>query len=157
MTGRCEMKDGFGTHEKILMRGGFVAMILIAFIAILMHSVSAAVVYLVCGMIGGMLVIYRFLCVFCPYPYHFSDCLFMPYWMISAVAKEREGEPGAADMAGFTIVAMILIVFPQYWLLQHVGLAVAFWVITIFFAVAFPMIYCNRCRHQRCMFNRARG
>lgn len=150
-----DLKDGFQPHEKIIMRIGLAAMILLAFFAILMHSVSAAVVYIVCSGVGGLLVVYRFLCVYCPYPYHFSDCLFMPPKMVSALAKEREGECGAGDMAGTTIVMLILIVFPQYWLLKHTGMAVAFWAIAIFFAIAFPAIYCNRCRHKRCMFNRA--
>lgn len=155
MTDNCNFKDHFETHEKIIMRVGFLALILIAFFAILMHSASAAIVYLIASMIGGLLVVYCFLCVYCPYPYHFSDCLFMPYQLITGVAKEREGECGAGDMAGLTIVMMILLVFPQYWLFQHMGMAIAFWAILVFFAVAFPMIYCNRCRHQRCMFNRA--
>ncbi len=155
MENECTVKDHFELHEKLLMRGGFGIIILLAFLAILRHEPSAAFVYLAAAMIGGLLVVYRFLCVYCPYPYHFSDCLFIPYQAIKGVAKKREGECDAIDKAGTLLVTLIIVVFPQYWLFMHPWMAITFWVVALAFLLVFPLYYCKRCRHRQCMANRA--
>ena len=150
------MKDGFSLREKIFMRLGFFGFIFVAAAAVYRGTLPGAVLYLALGGIIALLVVYRFLCVLCPYPYEYATCLFFPHFIVSKVAKRRPGSMGRIDTIGVSVATIVLLAYPQYWLYRDVRFAVAFWALALPTLVAIPIRYCRRCRHRACTFNRVK-
>jgi hypothetical protein len=149
------LKDGFAWYEKLLARAGLAGMVLVGAIAIYLASPWAAVAYLLFGLVGGLLAIYDFLCVYCPYPYQYSDCLFFPAPLLTAIVKRRTGKIYWLRKALLVLIVAGLILVPQYWLWDNRALLAGFWALAAAIALAFPGYYCRRCRHGQCPLNRA--
>ena len=149
------LKDSFTWSERLLLRGLLAAMLGIGVYGIYPHRPAAAAAYLAFAAIGGLLVIYDFLCVYCPYPFDRSSCLFFPPPLLTAVANRRHGRIHWLRKAGLLLVGAGLVVIPQYWLWGNWGPFAAFWIVTIPLGLVFPLYYCKRCRHARCPFQSA--
>ncbi len=151
------LKDGFAWHEKLLVRLGLAGLVGVGVVGIYLESASAAVAYVAFAAVGGLLLVYDFLCVYCPYPYEHADCLFFPHQLLSATVKRRSGNiPGIRKLL-FLLTAAGLVLIPQYWLWGRWGLLAAFWVLAAPVGLVFPLYYCRRCRHGQCALNRAGG
>lgn len=148
------LKDGFAWYEKLGIRGGLAGVVAIGAIGIYLESPAVAIAYLALGLVGGVLVIYDFLCVYCPYPYEYSDCLFFPRQLLTMVVNRRTGKIGAVRKALLVLTAGVLVLIPQYWLWGHWGLLAGFWALAVPLGLAFPIYYCPRCRHGACAMNR---
>jgi hypothetical protein len=147
---QAELKDGFSWLEKLLMRGGLAAVVGIGAFAIYNSSQWTAVGYLVFVAIGGLVVMYDSLCVYCPYPYKHSDCLFFPYQLVASV-KTMRTTPISWFRKGLSALAFLgIVAIPQYWLWGQWGLFVAFWALTVLGSIAVPLHFCRHCRHGRC-------
>jgi hypothetical protein len=150
---QVEFKDGFSWLEKLLMRGGLVAVVGIGAFAIYRSNSWAAVGYLLFVGIGGLVVMYDSLCVYCPYPYKHSDCLFFPYQLVASVTTMRT-TPISWFRKGLSALAFLgIVAIPQYWLWGQWGLFVAFWALTVLGGIAVPLHFCRHCRHGRCPMN----
>ena len=108
------LKDGFTPYEKLIVRSAFGALCCIGAVGIFLQSSLAAVGYLLFVGAGALLVVYDLLCVYCPYPFEHSDCLFFPYQLLARVTKMRQGRiPWLRKM----LVAVVfggLVAVPQY-------------------------------------------
>ena len=145
---------GFKSWEKLLMRLAFYGYLLIGFYAIYIESVAWGLGYLLfCGLGMIFLVLYG-LCANCPYPYQFSDCLFLPYNVIKRLYKYRGGNMTRLDKIGFMVVFAGTILIPQFWLINHFKLLCLFWILALPICIAFPIYYCRRCRHFNCPLNK---
>jgi hypothetical protein len=149
------LKDRFAWYDKLLARAVLAGMVLVGAIAIYRGSPWAAAAYLGFGLVGGLLVIYDLLCVYCPYPYQYNDCLFFPAPLLAAVAKRRTGKIPWLRKALLVVIVAALVLVPQYWLWDNPALLAGFWALAAAIAVAFPGYYCRRCRHGQCPLNRA--
>ena len=152
---RCHSsrKDGFGRPEKILMRSGFYGFVLVGAWAIGRQDLTWATVYMAGAVIGLLLVVYLFLCRYCPYPFHYGDCLFFPHQWLAAVVRPPRGRMGWHHQLGFTLVMILLVGFPQPWLLAEPKIMPVFWLLAGPTVAALPIYYCRRCRHRQCVFN----
>ena len=147
-------KDGFGRLEKVLMRIGFYGFVLIGAAGIFLQRPVFGMVY-VAGAVAGLLwVVYGLLCRYCPYPYHYSDCLFFPYRWLAALKAPPAGRMGWLHQCGFTLVMLALLLVPQPWLMDDLQRLLLFWLLAGPTVAALPMYYCRRCRHRQCAFNR---
>ena len=152
---RCPaLKDGFAWYEKLLARGGLAGMMVIGVVGIGVQSTAAAAGYLVFAAVGSVLVIYDLLCVYCPYPYQHSDCLFFPHPLLWSVVGQRTGAIPWFRRGLFLAVTGGLVVIPQFWLWANWPLFAAFWLVTVPLGRSFPLFFCRRCRHRRCPINR---
>lgn len=153
---RCPaLKDGFTWYEKLLTRGLLAGMIGVGAVGVWVASPGAAIGYLAFAAVGGLLVVYGLLCVYCPYPYQHADCLFFPYPLVSRVAPQRAGAIGPVRKLLLVAVSAGLVLVPQYWLWGNWPLLAAFWLLAAALATVFPSYYCRRCRHVRCPLNAA--
>lgn len=84
-------KDGFAWQEKLLVRAGLASLLCVGTIGIGRENLAVAVGYLLFALVGGLLLVYDFLCVYCPYPYKYSDCLFFPRQLLTHVVQRRTG------------------------------------------------------------------
>jgi hypothetical protein len=147
--------DGFTWYDKLVMRAGLVAIVAIGAAGIYLQSPAAAAAYLVFGAAGGLLVVYDLVCVYCPYPFQHSDCLFYPHPLVSRVTELRTG-PIPLWRKGLTaLVFGGLVALPQYWLWGNWALLAAFWAVAVPLGVLTPIRFCRRCRHHRCPLNMA--
>jgi len=72
------LNDHFSWYEKLIARACLAGAILTAGVGIYRENKSIAIGYAVFIALGSLLVIYDSLCVYCPYPFAYSDCLFYP-------------------------------------------------------------------------------
>ena len=149
------LKDRFSWYEKLLTRVGLVGLVGVGALGIYLESPAAASGYLAFALVGGLLVVYDCLCVYCPYPYEHSDCLFFPPQLVTGVVKRRTGKIHWLRKVLLLVTAAGLVLIPQYWLWGRWGLLALFWILAALIGVAFAVYYCPRCRHGGCPMNRA--
>jgi len=151
------LKDQFSWYEKLAARACLAGVILAAATGIYQENKTAAVGYVVFVAIGALLVVYDSLCVYCPYPFQYSDCLFYPYQIVARLAKLRSGKIHWARQAVTVLVFGGMFAIPQFWLWGHWVLFAVFWGLTLLLAILMPLYLCGRCRNRRCLANRATG
>ena len=148
-----DLKDGFSWLEKLFMRGGLAAVVGIGVFAIYGSDPRVAIGYLMFVAIGGLVVIYDSLCVYCPYPYKHSDCLFFPYQLVTSVTTMRT-TPISWFRKGLSALAFLgIVAIPQLSVWGQWGLFGAFWALTVVGGIAVPLHFCRHCRHGRCPMN----
>lgn len=153
---RVELKDRFAWYEKLLMRGGFAALVAIGTLAIYWHSLPAAGGYLLFVAVGGLAVIYDSLCVYCPYPFEHEDCLFFPAPLLTRVSAQRVGAISPLRKLISAVAFLGIVAIPQPWLWGQWPWFAAFWALAAAGAVFIPFHFCRRCRHRRCPMNLVR-
>lgn len=150
-------KESFAWYDKLLARGGLAALLCIGTIGIYRESLVATAGYLLFALVGGLLLVYDFLCVYCPYPYEYSDCLFFPHHFLTGVVGRRTGRIHWSRKTLFLATVAGVVLIPQYWLWGSWGLLAGFWTLAATIGLAFSLHYCGRCRHGRCALHQAVG
>ena len=150
---QVELKDGFTWYEKLFMRGGLAAVVGIGVLAIYRSDPLVATGYLLFVALGGLVVMYDSLCVYCPYPFKHSDCLFFPYQLVASVTTLRTTSIPWFRKALSALVFMGIVAIPQYWLWGQWSLFGAFWALIVVGGIVVPLRFCRRCRHRRCPMN----
>jgi len=148
-----KLKDGFAWYEKLFMRVGLAAVVGIGAVAIYHSNPPVAIGYLVFVGLGGLVVMYDSLCVYCPYPYKHSDCLFFPYQLVASVTTLRTTPITWSRKALSALVFMGIVAIPQYWLWGRWSLFAAFWTLTVAGGITVALRFCRYCRHRRCPMN----
>jgi len=149
------LKERFTWYEKLVARACLGVAVCAAALAMYRENAVMALGYLVSVGLGGLLVVYDFLCVYCPYPFHYSDCLFYPYQLAARFTRLRSGRISGVRKAAIAVVFGGMFALPQYWLWANWDLFALFWAATLPLAVLIPRHLCRRCRHDRCPLNRA--
>jgi hypothetical protein len=147
--------DKFAWYEKVLARLGVVALVGVGAWGMYLQSPVAAVVYLVLAGVGGVLVIFELLCVYCPYPYQQNDCLFFPPQLLTRLTERRHGAISPTRKTLLALVGAGLVLIPQYWLWGNWALLAGFWVLVALIGLGFGLHFCRRCRHGQCPLNSA--
>jgi len=151
------LKDGFTWYEKLIVRSAFGAICCIGAVAIYLQSGLAAAGYLLFVAAGALLVVYDCLCVYCPYPFERSDCLFFPHQFLSSITEMRRGKISWLRKLLLVVVFGGVVAIPQYALWGNWSLFAAFWALAVPVGVVMPLHFCPRCRHLRCPANLAGG
>jgi len=152
---RPALMDGFAWYQKLIMRAGLGAIVALGTAGIYLENRTAAAAYLFFGAVGALLVVYDLVCVYCPYPFQHSDCLFFPYQLLARVTGLRAGAIPLWRKGLAALVFGGLIAVPQYWLWGHWGLMAGFWAVAAVLGPFMAMGFCRRCRHYRCPLNMA--
>ena len=151
-----DLIERFSLFEKLLMRVGFYGFIIVGACGIFLESTAWGLIYAGFVVLGlNFVVLYRF-CSRCPYPFQYSDCLFIPAGLIKKKCKFRAEPMGTLDMIGSAVIMAGLGVIPQYWLLKNHVLLILFWIFCLPVLAALPLYFCRRCRHFKCPLNSAR-
>lgn len=147
------LKDGFAWHEKMIARTCIGGIVFAGAIAMYQENRAIALSYLAFVAVAGAIVIYDALCVYCPYPSKYSDCLFYPYQLVARFVPLRGGRIPWVRKAVTAVAFGGIFAFPQYWLWGNWGLFALFWALTLPLAALIPLYLCRRCRHERCPMN----
>jgi len=148
-------KDSFAWYEKLIARSCLGGAIVVGAVSIYQSSLTFAVGYLLLAAVGGLLVVYDFLCPYCPYPFSHSDCLFYPYQLLAWVTEIRGGRIHWVRNLGTVAAFGAIFAVPQYWLWGQWSLFAVFWGCTLPLVLLFPLHLCRRCRHERCPMHQA--
>lgn len=154
---KVELKDGFTWREKLLMRAGAAGMIGIGAVGSYLHDPRVALGYVLFVAIAGAGVMYDFLCVYCPYPFRYSDCLFFPYPLVAAVKTRRTTAIPQSRKVLAAIAFGGIVILPQYALWGQWILFAVFWGLAAILGVTIPLRFCRRCRHGHCPVNLVPG
>ena len=71
-------KDSFSTAEKFFMRISFYVFVLFGIVGLFVENWIVGVIYLAFVIFSVQVLLLRMFCRYCPYPYQYSTCLFMP-------------------------------------------------------------------------------
>jgi len=149
------LKDRFAWYEKLIARTCVGGIVVAGALAIDQDSRPIALSYVALVAAAGAIVIYDALCVYCPYPFKYADCLFYPYQLVARLTSLRSGRISSLRKAVTALAFGGIFAVPQYWLWGNWGLFAVFWALTLPLAVLIPLHLCRRCRHGRCPMNRA--
>jgi hypothetical protein len=126
-----------------------------AFYAIFNRSTAWLILYvLLC--LSAIAIVYRYYCTHCP---HYTregkttKCMF--FWGIPKFFQGRPGPLGFLDKTLSIAAAVVVIVFPLYWLFQQPGLLVIFILSLTIFMVTIRRNECGRCIYFDCPANKA--
>ena len=151
----CGWIDRFTWQQKALMRTGWFGFMAVGVWGIFLQDPLWALLYLIYGAAGFVLVVLPGLCSHCPYPSRFSTCLFLPAGLVARFYPYRGPQMSPAGKAAVAVVMVGMVVIPQFWLISSKGLLLLFWLLAVPVIAAFPLHYCRRCRHTGCPMNRA--
>jgi hypothetical protein len=151
---RLALRDGFAWYEKLIARACLGGMVFAAALAMPQDNKPIALGYLAFVAVAGAIVIYDALCVYCPYPFKHSDCLFYPYQLVARFARLRLGRISWVRKAVTAVAFGGIFSVPQYWLWGKWGLFALLWALSLPLAALIPLHLCRRCRHERCPMNR---
>jgi hypothetical protein len=146
-------KDHFTLTERILMRAGWGGFMLTGFFGIYKQDPIWAWGYAVLGILGFLMLVIPFLCVHCPYPYHYSTCLFIPPGFLKRFYPYRGPKMSAFGKIAVFVVLACMVVLPNLWLVTDLPLLLLFWIFGLPTIASFPAYYCKQCRHTGCPMN----
>jgi hypothetical protein len=147
-------KDSFSTAEKLFMRISFYIFILFGIVGLFVENWIAGVIYLVFVIFSQQVLLLRMFCRYCPYPYQYSTCLFMPLRNFKGIDQKQEKMPSINRHApAIAFAGMYLI--PQYWIVRNLFFFIGFWVFGLIVGLGLTLHFCGSCRHVQCPINRA--
>ena len=145
--------ERFTLLQKILMRLGFYGFMIVGAYGVYLESILWGLIYSGFVIFGLELGFLYFLCCHCPYPYNYSDCLFVPFWLVKKQYKFRSAPLSILDKIGFIAIMAGFVVIPQYWLLKNYTILILFWIFCLPTLASFPFYLCRRCQHFQCPGN----
>jgi hypothetical protein len=147
-------KDSFSTAEKLVMRISFFIFILFGIVGVFVANWIVGVIYLVFVIFSLEVLLLRMFCSYCPYPYQYSTCLFMPLRNFKGIDQKQEKMPFINRHApAIAFAGMYLI--PQYWIVRNLFFFIGFWVFGLIVGLGLIIHFCGSCRHVQCAMNRA--
>jgi len=148
--------EKFSLFEKIFMRIGFYSFIIIGAYGIFSVNTLWALIYIGFVLLGLTFGLLYCLCSHCPYPYKFSDCIFLPFVAIKKLYNFRSESMKIWEKTGFIVTITGLVAIPQYWLLKNFTILVIFWIFCLPTLAGLIFYFCKQCHHVNCPFNLAR-
>ena len=119
-------------------------------VTVLDASTAAAAVYVVIIILAPPVMVYSF-CTKCECREH--SCAHVLPGMLAARMPERSGNTYTVqDVAGVAIPALLLFLFPQYWLAQRPMMLLLFWVLACAGLFEIRLFVCKKCGNTICPF-----
>lgn len=147
-------KDSFSTVEKLFMRISFYIFVLFGIVGLFVENWIVGVIYLVFVIFSLEVLLLRMFCRYCPYPYQYSTCLFMPLRNFKRIVQKEEKMPLINRLApAIAFGGMYLI--PQYWIVKNLFFFIGFWIFGLIVGLGLTIHFCGSCRHVQCPINRA--
>lgn len=127
---------------------------LIAFFVVFAESALYGAIYLGI-LILAPLVILRLYCTKCPCQ---ENCAHVfPGKIAARFFAKREGPYTATDILFFGLAMLLLIGYPQIWLIADQGFLLIYWILVILGGIQVLFVLCRRCGNHYCMLNRIVG
>lgn len=144
----------FSAADKIFARAAFSGLFILGGIALVRVHPLGTVIYLAAALSTVMALAVKWFCPLCPYPSEFNDCLFFPTAVIRRFSRYRTAGKKKPNTAAASLTLGLLILFPQYWLIQSWPLFLLFWILMAFVGFRTSRYLCRHCRFIRCPLNK---
>jgi len=115
-------------------------------------SLPLGIVYFICIPLSFLITLYNY-CRKCPHVAS-KTCRHVLFgWIISKLFKPIQPSKYTVKEAFVSLIPLVFIViFPQYWLVQSIGLFIAFWVLMLAAVVIVRIGVCIGCKNVNCLF-----
>ena len=147
-------KDSFSTVEKLFMCISFYVFVLFGIVGLFVENWIVGVIYLVFVILSLQVVLPRMFCCYCPYPYQYSTCLFLPLRNFEGIDQKKEGMRLINRLAPVIVFGGMYLI-PQYWIVKNLFFFIGFWVFGLIVGLGLPIHFCGSCKHVQCPINRA--
>lgn len=128
------------------------AALLIACCQLFLSSPVLALIYFICIPLAFLFTLYNY-CTKCP---HVQDgtCRHVVFgWVVVKLFKIRSPSKYTLKEIILALAPIAaLLIFPQYWLFQNIGLFTVFWVLMLIAVVIVRTGVCISCRNSNCKF-----
>ncbi len=119
--------------------------------SIFQSSAPLTITYLGANAVLFMVVVYSY-CSKCPCRLHSCGHI-MPGKLTILLPGRKEEKYNLLDFLGVTIPLLIIIIFPQFWLVKHSLFLVFFWVLIIITLIEIRLSVCKECDNNYCPLN----
>lgn len=116
--------------------------------AIAQSSILLAILYLCIVALCGLVILYSYCC---KCPCRLTSCAHLiPGRLTTVLPRRMVGKYALVDFIGFAVPMIIIILFPQYWLVKKVPYLVAFWLLIIIAIADSYSVVCIGCENRFC-------
>ena len=153
----CEkekFKDSFSTKEKLIMQISFFVFLIFGQIGIAIENWLAGLIYFVFVIFSLQVLLLKMFCCYCPYPYQYSTCLFVPLKIFKNIEQKRGDMPLLNRLAPLIAFGGMYLI-PQYWIIKNLFFFIGFWIFGLIVGLGLVIHFCGSCRHVKCPLNRA--
>ena len=112
------------------------------------------IIYLVFVLFSLDVLLLRMFCSYCPYPYQYSTCLFIPLRRFKRI-QQKKGNMSLINRIAPIIAFGGIYLIPQFWIYKNPFFFIGFWIFGIIVWLGLIIHFCRSCRHVQCPFNRA--
>ena len=151
---KTRFKNSFSAKEKILMQISFYIFIIFGIVGTAIESRWAGFIYLTFVIFSFQVLLLRMFCSYCPYPYQYSNCLFIPLRLFNKIKYKQEKMPFINRLAPLIAFGGLYLI-PQYWIIKSLFFFIGFWVFGLIVMLGLITRFCGSCRHVQCPLNRA--
>lgn len=143
--GRSAMKDKL--HGIISLVLCFLSF-MVGIVGIAKYSGINSMSYIGIILLGMTTVIYSYCCkCVC----RLSNCgHFLPGKVTKMLPKRKQGKYNLIDYVGVMIPLLIIVLYPQIWLIKNAFLLVLFWLLLIAAVIEILSCVCTKCDNTRC-------
>lgn len=112
-----------------------------------------SLVYLVIGIISGLIIVFSF-CSKCPCKS--TSCGHVFPGKLTKYLPERDVTPyETTDLLGVAIPVLVLVLFPQLWLIDDLRILGAFWCLILVAVLDISLFVCKDCKNRCCPINKS--
>lgn len=147
-------KDSFSATERIFMQISFYIFIVFGIVGIAIENWIVGLIYLVFVIFSLQVLLLRMFCCYCPYPYQYSTCLFIPLRIFKKIEQKKEDMRLINRLAPLIAFGGMYLI-PQYWIIKNLFFFIGFWIFGVIVGLGLIIYFCGSCRHVQCPLNRA--
>lgn len=74
-----------------------------------------------------------------------------PGMLTRVLPQRKQGPYSFRDITATGLFLVVIVVFPQYWLLQNITAMILFWLLVIFALVEILVFVCRQCENRGCL------
>ena len=127
----------------------FVLALAVALTTLLRQSVWLGLLYLAITGISAYGILFAYCCK-CRVRH--NNCSHVFPGRLTRFLPQRKQEPYSFwDIAGTALFLGVIILFPQYWLLQETMAMILFWLLVILAVAEILLFVCSRCENKQCL------
>ena len=147
-------KKGFTIFEKVFAQLTFLGSVFVGAAAMAIENFLFGILYIFFAIIGiNFFVMRYYTCPRCEQLWKHSDCLQFPVFLTKRIVSGYKDEPlTLVEKIIFLTIFVLLIIIPQYWLIQVPILFVLFWVCCLLWYMGQFFYFCKTCNIDSCPF-----
>jgi len=122
--------------------------IFIGIVAVFMDNMILALLYLAANILGFLIIVYSY-CTKCAGR---TKCAHVVLGKITKLLPHREqSKYSFFDYAGVVVPFILIVAFPQFYLIKHLWMLIAFWLLLLVAVLEINKYVCTMCVNSKCL------